>query len=81
MYEVIIVISDLYEEILKPNQSHTNRIIQVVPCKTVFTVPYLKKQQPEAEMPTFKNQMQVKREFGQAASQPNTLSTLSGVQG
>ena len=32
-------------------------------------------------MPTFKNQMQVKREFSQVASQPNTLSTLSGVQG
>ena len=26
--------SDLYEEILKSNKSHTNRIIQIVPCKT-----------------------------------------------
>ena len=26
--------SDLYEEILKPNKSHTNRIIQIVPCNT-----------------------------------------------
>ena len=30
--------SDLYEEILKPNKSHTNRIIQIVPCKTALTV-------------------------------------------
>ena len=29
--------SDLYEEALKPNESHTNRIIQIVPCKTAFT--------------------------------------------
>ena len=29
--------SDLSEEILKPNKSHTNRIIQIVPCKTVLT--------------------------------------------
>ena len=28
--------SDLYEEILKPNKSHTNRIIQIVPCKTTL---------------------------------------------
>ena len=25
--------SELYEEILKPNKSHTNRIIQIFPCK------------------------------------------------
>ena len=25
--------SELYEKILKPNKSHTNRIIQTVPCK------------------------------------------------
>ena len=30
------VFSDLYEEILKPNMSHTNRIIQIVPCKPVL---------------------------------------------
>ena len=29
--------SDLYEEILKPNKSHTNRIIQIVPCKTALS--------------------------------------------
>ena len=29
--------SDLYEVILKPNKSHTNRIIQIVPCKTTLT--------------------------------------------
>ena len=29
--------SDLYEEILKPNKSHTNRIIQTVPCKTALS--------------------------------------------
>ena len=29
--------SDLYEGILKPNKSHTNRIIQIVLCKTAFT--------------------------------------------
>ena len=28
---------ELYEEILKPNKSYTNRIIQIVPCKTAFT--------------------------------------------
>ena len=28
--------SDLYEEILKPSKSHTNRIIQIVPCKTAL---------------------------------------------
>ena len=28
--------SDLYEEILKPSKSHTNRIIQIVPFKTAF---------------------------------------------
>ena len=28
--------SDLYEEILKPNKSHTNCIVQIVLCKTVF---------------------------------------------
>ena len=27
---------DLYEEILKRNKSHTNRIIQIVPCKTAL---------------------------------------------
>ena len=30
--------SDMYEEILKPNKSHTNRIIQIVPCKTALRV-------------------------------------------
>ena len=30
--------SDLYEEILKPNESHTNRIIQIVPCKAAFAI-------------------------------------------
>ena len=30
------IFSDLYEEILKPNMSHTNRIIQIVPCKPVL---------------------------------------------
>ena len=28
--------SDLFEEILKPNKGHTNRIIQIVPCKTAL---------------------------------------------
>ena len=28
--------SDLYEAILKPNKSHTNRIIHIVRCKTAF---------------------------------------------
>ena len=28
--------SDLHEKILKLNKSHTNRIIQIVPCKTTF---------------------------------------------
>ena len=28
--------SDLYEEILKPNNSHTNWIIQIILCKTTF---------------------------------------------
>ena len=28
---------DLYEEILKPNKSHTNRIVQIVPCKTTLS--------------------------------------------
>ena len=28
--------SDLYEEILKPNKSHTNCTIQIVPCKTTL---------------------------------------------
>ena len=28
--------SDLYEEILKPNEGHTNLIIQIVPCKTTI---------------------------------------------
>ena len=28
--------SDLYEEILKPNQSHTNHAIQINPCKTTL---------------------------------------------
>ena len=27
---------DLYEEMLKPNKSYTNRSIQIVPCKTTF---------------------------------------------
>ena len=27
-------INPLYEKTLKPNKSHTNRIIQIVPCKT-----------------------------------------------
>ena len=30
--------SDLYEEILKLNKSHANRIIQIVPCNTVLEV-------------------------------------------
>ena len=30
------VSSDLYEEVLKPNKSHTNRIIQIVLSKTAF---------------------------------------------
>ena len=30
--------SDLYEEILKPNKSYKNCIIQIVQCKTGFTV-------------------------------------------
>ena len=30
--------SDLYEEILKPNKNHTNRIIQVIPCQTSLRV-------------------------------------------
>ena len=34
----------------------------------------------KAEMPTFKNHMQVKRESSQPASQSVTLSPLSGVQ-
>ena len=25
--------SDLYEEILKPNKSHTNCIVQIIPCR------------------------------------------------
>ena len=29
--------SDLYEEILKPIKSHTDRIIEIVPCKTALT--------------------------------------------
>ena len=28
--------SDLYEEILKPNKSHTNRIMQIVQCKNTL---------------------------------------------
>ena len=28
--------SDLYEEILKPNKSHTNYITEIVPCKTTL---------------------------------------------
>ena len=28
--------SDLYEDILKLNKSHTNPITKIVPCKTVF---------------------------------------------
>ena len=30
--------TDLYEEILEPNKSHTNRIIQIA-CKTTFIAP------------------------------------------
>ena len=30
--------SDLYEEILKLNKSHTNCIIQIAPCKTAFRI-------------------------------------------
>ena len=30
------ICSDLYEGILKPNKSHTNRIIQIVPCNTAL---------------------------------------------
>ena len=30
--------SDLYEETLKPNESHTNRIIQIVSCKTALRI-------------------------------------------
>ena len=33
--------SDLYEEILKPNKIHTNRITQIVPCKTALRVTFL----------------------------------------
>ena len=29
---------DFYEEILKPNKSHTNCIIQIVLCKTAFSI-------------------------------------------
>ena len=32
--------SDLYEEMLQPNKSHTNRIIQIVPCKTALRTPF-----------------------------------------
>ena len=31
------IFSDLYKEILKPNKSHTNHIIQIVPCKGGLT--------------------------------------------
>ena len=39
--------SDLYEKTLKPNKSHTNRIIQIVSCKTTLintykTISYVK---------------------------------------
>ena len=34
--------SDLYEEILKPNKSNTNRIIQIVPCKTALKIFHLR---------------------------------------
>ena len=30
------IASDLYEEILKPNKSHANCIIQTVSCKTTL---------------------------------------------
>ena len=30
------VTSDSYEEILKPYESHTNRIIQIFPCRTTL---------------------------------------------
>ena len=33
--------AELYEEILKPNKSHTNRIIQIVPCKTAFITNFI----------------------------------------
>ena len=32
------IFPDLYEEILKSNKIRTNRIIQIVPCNTVFTL-------------------------------------------
>ena len=32
--------SDLYEEILKPNKSHANRIIQIVPSKTALSLEF-----------------------------------------
>ena len=34
--KVSSVFSDLHEGILKPNKSHTNRITQIVPCKTAL---------------------------------------------
>ena len=33
---IIFISSDLYEEILKLNKSHTNCLIQIVSCKTAF---------------------------------------------
>ena len=30
------ITSDLYEEILKPNKSYTNHVIQIVLCKTAI---------------------------------------------
>ena len=34
------IFSDLYEEILKTNKSHTNRIIQIDLCKTALKSTY-----------------------------------------
>ena len=31
------VTSDMYEEILKPNKSHKNCVIEIFPCKTALT--------------------------------------------
>ena len=33
---MISISSDLHEEILKSNKSHTNRIIKIIPCKTAL---------------------------------------------
>ena len=42
--------SDLYEETLKPNKSHTNRIIQMVPCKTALIVPHFRSSHPKCSI-------------------------------